>query len=148
MAKKLTTSRKEMALREVANRGGTIAEREVAAQKLKEVASTPAVYQEEVDDVWTVRGEMVRDRRGAKQYLRGASLKYFLDFLVKNKKEGVWFTYREIYTAPEFDMGDFYLILSWLVPMGFADKNGTKYRIPSCSRIKTEWNNLMERAKI
>lgn len=122
-----------------AARGGTENERAVAREKM---GSLPAIRKEEADDTWTPRGEIVRDRRGAKAYLRGAALAYMLESVV----EGNFFSEREMVRNENFGSGDFYVIISWMLKFDLCVKSGSRYSVPSKQNVKDKWNKSIKLA--
>jgi hypothetical protein len=125
--------------------GGTVHEREIASRKLSQLRSTlPAVRAEEVSDAWSTCGTLVRDRNGAKAYLRETALRYFLEHV----SNGCVVTNRTVPLSDEFGSGDFYVILSWLLKHDLCIKMGSRYQISSKAAIVKKWNGFVDQMKV
>ena len=105
----------------------------------------PAIRGEEADDRWESHGQLTRIRGGNRAYLRGTALKHFLASI----KDGVSFTARDVPQNRDFGSGDLYVILSWLVKMGWASKMPrSSYVVDSRAKVRMAWNTMMDKTKI
>jgi hypothetical protein len=154
MRKMTGNETRRVALENVASRGGSENERRQAARHLANgTGGTRKVggLALNTEDRWQPLGTIVRTRPtlsapdGANSYLRGTALAFFL----KHIKENVQFNAR---TIPQIDkifgVGDFYVILNWLLQHNLATKYGSKYEVHDFDAVRAAWNAACDAMKL
>jgi hypothetical protein len=140
------TNRKIEALKEMAERGGSENERLLAVEAL---ARMGIKFEEKPKakhsvDQWSSMGVVTHTKAGKNTYVRGASLIHLLKYVQEKRM----FTYKSAPFCPEYNQGDFYAILSWMMKCGLVQKYGSRYAIPSMAKVKEMWNKEVDKMKI
>ena len=129
-------------LQVMAERGGTENERRIAREHLDKHTKVDVRIPEYK---WTAMGVLIREKDGNKAYLRGSALVWFL----LHVKDGQSFTYKNFPQDEHGSSGDFYVIITWLLPMGLVVKlPNSRYAVPSRKRVIDAWNATIDAGKI